>query len=143
MIRRIAALALLCSAVSACDSATDVTPAARYGLDTDPPVVLANDVARIELLRDEFQLDGDGKARRELTQRVDYVSPGIRDTTVTYNEQYFYRVDGRTIEMEALCPPDALCAPPPHVWGRVTGEGLELRSLVAPDVLLTYRRVFP
>ncbi len=143
MIRRIAAFALLCSAASACRSATDVDAAARYALDVNPPVVIQNSVVRIELLQDRLDLNEDGTARRELTQRLDYVSPAGRDTTVSFDEDYVYRIEGSRIEMEAVCPPNALCAAPPHVWGTVTADGLELRTLMAPDVVLTYHRLAP
>jgi hypothetical protein len=141
MIRRLAALALLCSAVSACDSATDADVAARYALNVNPPVVIQNESARTELLQDHLWLNEDGTARREVTQRIDYVLPALRDTTLSYEESYRYVVDGGTIEMEAMCPPNALCAAPPHLWGRVTADGLELRMIAAPDVALTYRRL--
>lgn len=143
MIRRLAVLALLSSAVAACDSTTDVEVAARYALDVSPPVVLENDLARIEVLSDELRLNEDGTARRAVTQRIDYTSSALRDTTESWTEEYLYEVDGTTIEMGALCPPNALCAPPPHAWGRVTGDGLELHMLSHPDVVLTYRRLFP
>ncbi|HEX6038343.1 hypothetical protein [Longimicrobium sp.] len=143
MIRRRAALALLCTAVAGCDSATDVEVAARYALDVDPPVVIRNENVRIELLQDNLWLQEDGRARREVTERLDYLVPGPRDTTLTYTEHYVYDVKGSTIEMGAVCPPNALCTPPPHVWGRVTDDGLELHLAFDPDVLLTYRRLVP
>jgi hypothetical protein len=143
MIRRLAALALLCSAASACDSATDADPAARYALVVNPPVVIQNESVRIELLQDRLALNEDGSARREVTQRYDFVSPAVRDTTETFVETYHYDVNGATIELTALCPPNALCIEGPHLWGRVTADGLELRTHLDPDVVLAYRRLVP
>jgi hypothetical protein len=142
MIRRFAALALLCSAV-ACDSATDADPAAQYALVVNPPVVMENESVRIELLQDRLELNAGGSARREVTQRYDFVSPALRDTTESFVETYHYDVDGATIEMTALCPPNALCMEGPHLWGRVTADGLELHTHLDPDVVLPYRRLVP
>lgn len=142
MIRRFAALALLCSAASACDSATDADVAALYALDVNPAVVLETPYARFELLEDRLELNEDGTARRQLTQRIDFAAPEMRDTTQSYTERYTYAVQGGRIEMETQCGPAALCPAAPHVWGRVTGDGLELRTLVDPDAVLTYRRLF-
>ncbi len=47
---------------------------------------------------------------------------------------------GETIELELVCPPNALCTAPPHLWGRATAEELELRAAVDPRPLLRYRR---
>lgn len=144
MTRGIALFLLLCPVLAACDGLFDSSRIdSRYALDVNPPVVLENESVRIEILEDEFVLREDGTARRVATEHHDYSWAGSRDTTVTYDAEFVYRVDGTTIEFEAECPPNALCAPPPHLWGRVTADGLELHTLFDPHIVLAYRRLVP
>jgi len=139
MLRLLLSIGLL-SSLLACESA--LSPGVStgvYALRSADPVVLQNSSVRIEVLADTIWLESGGSARRVVREHLDYVS--FRDTTVTRTEPYRYETDGASIEMEYVCPPNALCAPPPHIWGHVTDEGLELRFLVDPRPLVRYRRI--
>ncbi|HST59177.1 MAG TPA: hypothetical protein VLK84_10820 [Longimicrobium sp.] len=141
MNRSLVVIALLCAAVSGCDSLLDPpAPAARYVLRTEPPVVLETDAARIQILEDRLWLEPDATARRVVTEHLDFPSPGPRDTTVTYDEEYTYETDGSTIELSFVCDPRALCIAGPHLTGQMTSEGMELRWFRDRDVVLSYQR---
>jgi hypothetical protein len=141
MIRSLVAFAVLCSALAGCDGLFDPSaPAARFVLRTEPPVVLETDVVRIQILEDRLWLEPDATARREVTEHLDFPSPGPRDTTVTYDEEYTYETDGSTIELTYVCDPRALCIAGPHLTGQMTSEGMELRWFRDPDVVLSYQR---
>lgn len=141
-IRKLAAVSLACAALLGCESGFAPELSERYSLH--PPAVLENEVVRIEILSETLSLYEDGTARREYRQHLDYASgAAARDTTLDAAERYTYEVEGSRIELAAICPPNALCVPPPHIWGTVTDAGLELHSHFDPDAVLTYRRVAP
>jgi hypothetical protein len=143
MIRRFAVFSLLCASLAGCDGllGSDEPPTGAYALDVNSPVVLRNGDVRIHILQDVLTLKSDGTARRVASERIDYGSDQFRDTTYSVDHEYLYRARGSRIELESACGPAALCAAPPHVWGRATDEGMELQMLYDPDVLLRYRRV--
>jgi hypothetical protein len=146
MNRSLVALAVLCSALAGCEGIGDPEDlVASYTLDVDPAVVYVQDQVRVQVMEDRFWLREDGTADREIVERIDYPSPGPRDTTITRDEEYRYETDASmdvsAIELTAVCDPRALCVPGPHLWGQMTREGMELRWLRDPDVLLSYRRL--
>jgi hypothetical protein len=144
MIRRFAVFALLCAALAGCDSILGSdTPTGIYQLDVSSPVVLENGDVRIHILQDVLTLKADGTAHRTARERVEFTSGAFPDTTRVVEQEFLYRANGWRIELESVCGPAALCAAPPHVWGRATEDGdvLELRMLFDPDVRLTYRDV--
>lgn len=67
--------------------------------------------------------------------------PPSRNTTLSSDPPYRYRERGGVLELEYVCPPHALCAPPPHLGGRVTRDGLQLREAFDPTRLLRYSRL--
>lgn len=141
-LRTFATLLLSCAALSACDgSATGPAPVGVYLLAA--PVVLEHEAVRIEILEETLTLHADRKAVREVRQRVDFVNPNLPDETSEHRWEYTYRVDGSSITLAAECGPLALCAPPPHAWGALSTEGLELHVLEAPDAVLRYHRASP
>jgi hypothetical protein len=144
MLRIRTAALLACAALAACSGGITPPPAPSDVFTLTTPAVLENEVVRIEIQSDLLSLYADGTARREYRQRMDYVSPAGRDTTLEYRSDYtFARTDGSTLTFASVCDDTALCAPPPHLWGQQTAAGLELRSHFDPDVVLRYRRVYP
>jgi hypothetical protein len=139
MIRNRAAAFLACIALVAC--AQPATLPERTAIFTlTPPAVLQNEVVRIEILSETLTLFDDDTALRQYRQRMDYVDPAGRDTTLEYQSEYTYRIDGMSITFASVCNDTALCAPPPHLWGQRIGNGLELRSHFDPDAVLRYRQ---
>lgn len=143
MIRRFATFVLLSASLAGCDGlvGSDAPPTGAYVLDVSSPVVLQNGNVRVQILEDVLTLRDDGTARRVAREHIDYVDDQWRDTTYSVDHQFRYRAEGSRIELESVCGPAALCAAPPHVWGRATRDGMELRMLQDPTVLLRYDRV--
>ena len=131
-----------CAALAACDgSATGPSPAGVYSLTA--PTVLENWSVRIEILEETLTLYDDGTAVRDLRQRISPREGGLPAETRDERWEYTYEIDGASIELAAECGPLALCAPPPHAWGELSGTGLELHVLENPDAVLRYQRVSP
>lgn len=139
MLRLVAVICILASL--GCESVLDpsVAPAAYALRSSARPAVLQNSSVRIEVLSDTLWLREDGNARRVVQESFDFAAGP--DTTLTHEEPYRYERRGNVIEFDLVCPPNALCSPPPHLWGKFTPEGLELRSAVDPRTLLRYGRV--
>jgi hypothetical protein len=142
MIRNLAAIALASVALLGCES-TSEPPRATDVYSLQPPAVLDIYEGHLEILNETLFLFADGTARREFRQRYDFNSPTQRDTTVRQEQEYTYELRGNRIELTFECPPNALCIAPPHLWGELTADGLELRWHVDTDVPLRYRRVGP
>lgn len=144
MIRGFTVLSLMCATLAGCGSLLGSdTPTGIYQLDVTSPVVLENGDVRLHILQDVLTLKADGTAHRRTRERVEFTSGAFPDTTVMVEQEFLYRANGWRIELESVCGPAALCAAPPHVWGRATEDGdvLELQMLFDPDVQLTYRNV--
>lgn len=141
MYRLVALFGFLASG-AACDSAfRPESSTGSFALQPSTQVVLETPSARIEILADTLRLNPDGTAQRVVRESLDFIAHP--DTTLTHEEPYRYRWNGRTIELEYVCPMNALCSAPPHLWGEATADGLELRSAIDPRPLLRYRRLIP
>lgn len=141
MIRSLAAGLLACAALAGCSGGVTPPPVPIDLFTLIGPTVMQSQSMRIELRSDVLSLFGDGTARREYRQHVDYVSPELRDGTVDVREDYGYSIQGSTLELFAECNDTGNCAPGPHLFGEMTTSGLELRTTFDPDAVLRYRRV--
>lgn len=101
--------------------------------------VLRNPEVRASILSDSLWLHRDGTARRVTRELLEYAD-SARDTTLVFEAPYEYRVDGTRIELAYVCPPNAVCTPPPHLWGEISTAGLILRDAFDPRVPLQYVR---
>lgn len=142
MIRIRAAAVLTCAALAACSGSTSAPPAPTELFTLQTPARLENETLRIEIVSDILSFYPGNIAQRQYRQRLDYVSPQIQDVTEDEEVQYGYQVSGDSIAFYAECD-DVVsdCMPGPHLWGKVTAEGLELHLPFDPEVLLRYRRV--
>lgn len=67
---------------------------------------------------------------------------GWSDTgPVRWSDSIRFRVVDSRIEMEFICPPDALCVPPPHLVARRVPGGIRLERTFANAPRLFYFRV--
>ena len=144
MLRTLLAAALLLPALGGCDTilgsrAPEVVGV--YELSSAPALLVDQPTLRVEMLSDTLWLYRSGAGKRVVRER--HGSPPSPDTTVVHEEDFGYRMRGSNIEVEFFCGPLALCSAPPHMWGRRTEEGLELRHLANPDLPLAYRRLEP
>lgn len=135
-------LALLIPAVLACESRMLPQPEPD-GAETfvlEEPVVLQWSSVRATLLADTLRLNPDGSALRSGRTHFDY--DDYRDTTVHMSSPYRHHTEGPRIELEFVCPPNALCAPPPHLWGLAGSKTLVLKAAEDPRPTLRYRRIW-
>lgn len=130
-------------AFAACDGSVTPPPSPSAVYTLTAPAVLQSPSVRMEILSETLSLYPNGSAQREFRQRVDYVDPAGRDTTAELKSAYTYTVTGDSIAFAAACNDTALCAPPPHAWGKLTSDGLELRLPFDPAAVLRYRRLYP
>lgn len=134
-------LALVVPAVLACESGFLPQPetevAGTFALEG--PVVLQWASVRATLLADTVRFKSDGTLVRSGRTHYDYDT--FRDTTVSSAFPYLHRTEGFRVELEYVCPPNALCAPPPHLWGTIAGESLVLKAAEDPRATLRYRRI--
>jgi hypothetical protein len=137
-------LALVVPAVLACESNFLLEPDSEfvgtYVLDvSDGSVVLRWDSVRATILADTLRFREEGRASRRVITHYDYAT--FRDTTVDTYIPYLHQKKGFRVELEYVCPPNALCGPPPHLWGNVAGRALVLRTAEDPRPALRYRRI--
>jgi hypothetical protein len=135
---------LLALAVLACEPASLPQPEGAiegiFVLDvTDGPVVLQYGRVRATLLEDTFRFKPDGTAVR--SGRTHYDHTTFRDTTLNRSDPYRHHTEGLRVELQYLCPPNALCTPPPHLWGTIVGDELVLHAAEDPRPTLRYRRI--
>ena len=143
MLRTLLAAVLLLPALGGCDSilgnrAPEV--AGAYELAA-PALLVEHSTLRVEVLSDTLWLSRNGAGKRVVRER--YESAASPDTTVAHETDFGYTIRRGEIEVEFFCGPLALCSAPPHMWGRRTAEGLELRHLANPERVLQYRRLEP
>lgn len=144
MLRTLLAAALLLPALGGCDTilgsrAPEVVGV--YELTSAPALLVDRSTLRVEVLSDTVWLYSNGAGKRLARER--YRSSASPDTTLGSEVDFGYTVRRGVIEVEFFCGPLALCSAPPHMWGRRTAEGLELRHLANPDLPLSYRRLEP
>ena len=140
MKRAAAALSLLfLPALLSCDG-DPIGPGSQAGvyvLQNTPVVLETPSGAHFSILADTLYLGAD-----PITRRVVYAfegEAGPYEAPVT--EEYRARLRFGRIELEIICPPNALCTPPPHLWGVPGGAGLILRAQIDPGVPLYYSRI--
>jgi len=137
-------LALAIPAVLACESGLLPQPQPEvegtFVLDvTDGPAVFQRTSLRIMLLADTLRFKSDGTAVR--SGRTHYDHDTFRDTTLNTTAPYRHHTEGMRIELEYVCPPNALCSGPPHLWGAISGKAAVLHAAEDPRATLRYRRI--
>jgi hypothetical protein len=143
MLRPLLAAALLLSALAGCDTILGSRAPEVVGVYelTSAALLVDRPTLRVEMLSDTLWLYRTGAGKRVVRERHGY--PPRPDTIVAYESDFGYTMRGGQVEVEFFCGPLALCSAPPHMWGRRTDEGLELRHLANPDLPLAYRRLEP
>ena len=140
--RILLALALAVPTVLACESGLmpqpDTVIVGTFVLDTDP-VLFQWEGVRATLLADTLRFQPNGTLVRSGRTHYDYDT--LRDTTLYASAPYLQYTNGSRVELELVCPPNALCGPPPHLWGTLTSKGLVLKAAEDPGPTLRYRRI--
>lgn len=108
--------------------------------DPLPAVLIEHDSFRFHVHSDELILNPDRTGRRLTTGLADLMDGEGPSQDVRWETELVFRVVGQRIEVEFVCPPNALmlCTPPPHLIGRRTPGGLRVESAQGERVPLSY-----
>jgi len=136
-------LALAVPAVLACESGLLPQPnpeiAGTFVLDvSDGPVVLREDPVHMKLLADTLHFEADGSVVR--SWRMHQIYETLRESNVHWTGPYHRRTQGFRVELEAICPPNALCAPT-YLKGNLIDDTLVLKASENPRRSLRYHRI--
>ena len=128
---------LLLPALGSCDTGLDTNDMVGEYVLQGTPAVLHPDHGRLEIRADTLRLHGGGSATRVSLEAYESESDSY---AVLFVAEYRYSIRNGRVELEFMCPPNALCTPPPHIWGSPTSSGLILRHAIDPGVPLLYER---
>lgn len=105
-----------------------------------PAVLIEHDSFRFHVHSDELILNPDRIGRRVTTGLADLMDGEGPSQDVRWEAELVFRVVGRRIEVEVVCPPNALmlCTPPPHLVARRVAGGLRVESAQGERVPLSY-----
>lgn len=106
-----------------------------------PALVSDGEMFTVRMVADTFRLTRERTGARSYALRVrSNAVAGQPEEAASVQTGLAYQLRGERIEFEFICPPNALCAPPPHWVGRVTATGLRLDGQTGTYV---YRRIAP
>jgi hypothetical protein len=140
----VTALALLAS----CGEPTN--PARAAGLyvmrlvedDALPARVFENESVRSTIVADTLRLRPDGTGTHVGVARTDFLYVADRGPeTSRYSQELVFRVVGPRVEIGFICPPNANCAPPPHLVAMLRDDGLQVEYAGGSRVPQRYERV--
>jgi hypothetical protein len=110
--------------------------------DALPTALLTNESVRIMVIADTLRLSPDGTGVRTSAYRTDFLSILDKAPESSEHSQAFsFRVTGDRVEIGFHCPPNANCAPPPHIIATRSGEGLDIEFAGGSRVPQGYRIV--
>jgi hypothetical protein len=137
MKRLLLLVGLLLPALGSCDNVLDPNDVVGEYVLQGTPVVLHPGHGRLEIRVDTLRLNAGGSATRVSLEAYESEFGSYVNAFVV---AYRYSIRNGRVELEFLCPPNALCTPPPHIWGSPTSGGLILRHAIDPGVPLLYER---
>ena len=140
-------LALCASAIACGDALAPGDVAGTYALqrvesDPLPTLLFATEYVRVRVLADTVRLNADGSGIQISVLESEPLVKGIAPEGPARGEVplRFETVNGR-IEVTFICPPNANCAPPPHLVARAVSEGLRVEVAAGYRLPLLYARV--
>ena len=113
----------------------------RVDSDPLPAVLFPTEFVRVRVLADTLRLNANGSGVQISVREVEPLVPGLpaeRSSRVA-SELRFETKRGR-IEVSTICPPNAICPPPPHFVARAVAEGLRVDVATGQRVPLLYTR---
>lgn len=136
-------LALAVPAVLACESGLLPQPNPQiegtFVLDvSNGPVQLRGAPVQATLLADTLHFEADGSVVR--SWRMHHIYETLRESNVHWTAPYSRRTQGIRVELQYICPPNALCAPT-YLRGNLIDDGLVLKASENPRRTLRYHRI--
>lgn len=130
-----------------CELATAPQPApGTYVLrsvagDPLPTVQFATEYITVRVLADTLRLRADGTGTERILQQAHLSTSTIPEPPEARESDVRYRTRRNRIELEYICPPNALCAAPPHLRGRLARGGLVFDYALGMRAPLVYERI--
>ncbi|HUG42579.1 MAG TPA: hypothetical protein VMM12_19095 [Longimicrobiales bacterium] len=144
-----AVAALLLAAAGCADPIEPADFAGAYELDAVageplPAVLIEHETFRFHVHSDHLILNADGTGSRVTTGAADQMD-GMPAKDVSWETDLVFHVVDQRIEIEFVCPPDALmlCIAPPHLIALGTADGVRVvETATGERVPLSYVRAF-
>ena len=140
----LAALTLGCHETFGPDDVAGTYVLERVGGAQLPAEVFSDGTGSVRIAADTLRLQTNGRGSI-VSERVIVPSgtaPASPTSSRLESALIFRVVDGR-IEMDFVCPPNALCAAGPHLTGRRYAGGLLVEAPSLADAPLRYRQLDP
>ena len=144
ILRRTAVLAL-CTLMAACSDPIGPSDVAGvYELELIdgeplPAVLFSNEYYIVRVLSDTITLRADGTGTISGVQEFESLQEGVESEGPRAREtQIRFGVRNNRIDIEFLCPPNALCTQGPHIVAWKTSDGLSARyPALGPGLIYT------
>jgi hypothetical protein len=95
--------------------------------DELPTVLYSNEYGSVHVLSDTIRLETDGTGTISGVRAVEPLQPGLLPEAPTWGTaEIRFRTANHRIEMAYVCPPNANCAPPPHLIAHRRENGLHV-----------------
>lgn len=113
----------------------------RVDGDPLPTVLFTTEYVRVRVLADTLRLNANGTGLQISVREVEPLVPGLpAEPSSRVDSELRFETKGGRIEVSAICPPNANCAPPPYLVARAVAEGLRVDVATGQRVPLLYTR---
>jgi hypothetical protein len=109
--------------------------------DALPAVLYVSEDVTIRILADTLRLDEGGVGTRIDLVHITTAGDPQPDNPIPGESNFRYNIERGVIKISFDCPPNANCAPPPHMVGRFSGNGLTFHYALAERVPQVYSQV--
>ena len=114
----------------------------RVGDDPIPAIVLREGSAALRILADTLRLHPGGRGTFVSVSVIELPTAGpLPPVPVRLERELGWRVVRSSVEITFDCPPNADCAPGPHLVGHRTANGLVIEQTLFAVARLTYRKI--
>ena len=114
----------------------------QVGDDPLPAVVFRDGSGLVRIIADTLRLRMGGRGSFVSVRVIEHFSSSQLPLAASRLEsELTYRIADARVEMTFTCPPNAMCAPGPHLVGERVPRGMIIEQTVLADSRLTYRRV--
>jgi len=115
---------------------------AQVGDDPLPAVVFRDGSGVVRIIADTLRLRDAGRGSFVSVRLIEQGSSAQLPVVPSRLEsELTYRIVESRVEVTFACPPNALCAPGPHLIGQRVPRGMIVEQTLLADSKLTYRRV--
>jgi hypothetical protein len=113
----------------------------RVGSTALPTIVYVSEDVTIRVLADTLHLYEGGVGTRADLLHITTAGDPQPDNPIRGESHFTFRMARASFEISFDCPPNAHCAPPPHMIGHLSGNRLVIRHSLAERVPQVFARV--